>query len=102
MELRTAVHRLYAQVKAKIKTMDELSKCFGSNIGVKQGCPLSPTLFGFYIDKLEKWLNMASGEGVQLANYVIRLLLYENDLIIITKTTNDLRKHLKELECFCQ
>ena len=62
-----------------------MSECFGSDIEVKQGCPLSPTLFGLYIDKLEEWLNKANGEGIQLAEYVIRLLLYIDDLILITK-----------------
>ena len=60
-------------------------ECFGSDIGVKQGCPLSPTLFGLYIDKLEEWLNKANGEEIQLAEYVIRLLLYADDLILIAK-----------------
>ena len=64
-----------------------MSECFGSDIGVKQGCLLSPTLFGLYIDKLEEWLNKANGEGIQLAEYVIRLLLYADDLILIAKTT---------------
>jgi hypothetical protein len=62
-ELRSAVHRLYEQVKAKIRTTEGLSEDFDNNIGVKQGCPLSPTLFGLYIDKLEEWLNKNNGEG---------------------------------------
>ena len=65
--------------------------------GVKQGCPLSPTLFGLYIDKLEEWLNKANGEGIQLAEYVIKLLLYPDDLILIAKTTQGLKEHLKNL-----
>jgi len=48
------VHRLYKQVKAKIKTERNISDSFSSGIGVKYGCPLSPTLFGLYIDKLER------------------------------------------------
>ena len=50
---RAAIQRLYEKVRAKIRTSEGMSKCFGSDIGVKQGCPLSPTLFGLYIDKLE-------------------------------------------------
>ena len=86
---------------AKIRTMDGMSKCFGSNIGVKQGCPLSPTLFGLYIDKLKECLNKNNRDGVQLANYVIKLLLYVDDLILITKSVEDLKKHLTTLNTFC-
>src|ERR1700686_567889 len=54
--LRVVVHRLYEEVKVKIRTSACISESFRSDIGVKQGFPLSPTLFGLYIDKLEEWL----------------------------------------------
>jgi hypothetical protein len=60
-----------------------MSECFGSDMGVKNGCPLSPTLFGLYIDKLEAWLSRTDGEGVHLAGYVVKLLLYVDGLILI-------------------
>ncbi|KAH9307116.1 hypothetical protein KI387_043788 [Taxus chinensis] len=101
-EFRAAVHKLYEQVRAKIITREGMSECFGSNIGVKQGCPLSPTLFGLYIDKLEDWLNKTEGGGIQLASYVVKLLLYADDLILISKTAQGLREQLKALELFCQ
>ncbi len=58
-------------------------------------------MFGLYIDKLEEWLNKVNGEGIQLVEYVIKLLLYADDLILIAKTTQGLREHLKNLEIFC-
>jgi hypothetical protein len=57
IHLRATVHRLYEEVKVKIRMSTGISEIFRSDIGVKQGCPLSPTLFGLYIDKLEEWLN---------------------------------------------
>jgi hypothetical protein len=54
---RAVVHKLYKQVKARIRTQEVLSESFSTNVGVKQGCPLSPTLFMLYIDKLEEWIN---------------------------------------------
>ena len=55
------VHRLYEEVKVKIRTSASISESFRSDIGFKQGCPLSPTLFGLYIGKLEEWLNARWG-----------------------------------------
>ena len=85
IHLRAAVHRLYEEVKVKIRTSDGISESFRSDIGVKQGCPLSPTLFGLYIDKLEEWLNLEGGDGILMGKYVIRLLLNADDLILIAK-----------------
>jgi len=56
LELRAAATRLYENVIAKLKRNGGWSKDIMCNNEVKQGCPLSPTLFGIYIDKLEGYL----------------------------------------------
>ena len=101
IHLRAVVHRLYEEVKVKIRTSDGISESFRSDIGVKQGCPLSPTLFGLYIDKLEEWLNLEDGDGALVGEVVIRLLLYVDDLILIAKFALGLQEHLISLEHFC-
>ena len=68
-----------------------MSKCFGSDISVKQGCPLSPILFGLYVNKLEAWLSKTNGEDVHLVGYVVKLLLYADNLILISKITHGLK-----------
>ena len=50
---------LYEDIIAKIKTNEGWSKDIKCNIGVKKGCPLSPYLFGIYIDKLEECSEIA-------------------------------------------
>jgi hypothetical protein len=99
---RAAIHILYENLRAKIRKTEGMSECFGSDIGVKQGCPLSPIFLGLYIDKLEAWLRRTDGEGVHLVRYVVKLLLYMDDLILISKTMHGLREHLKALEHFFQ
>ena len=96
------MHRLYEEVKVKIRTSAGISESFRSDIGVKQGCPLSPTLFGLYIDKLEEWLNSQGGDGIHLGKFVIRLLLYADDLILIANSALGLQEHLHSLEHFCK
>ena len=50
-KLRVVVIRLYENVIAKFKSNEGWSKDIKCNIGVKQGFPLSPTLFDIYINK---------------------------------------------------
>lgn len=87
-------------MKFKIITLAGISKSFRSDIRVKQGFPLSPTLSGLYIDKLEKWLNSHGGDDIHLGKFIIRLLLYVDDLILIAKSVLGLQENLLSLEKF--
>jgi hypothetical protein len=53
---------MYRQDQACLHHPKEgLTPTFLCRIGVKQGYPLSPLLFGLFIDGLEKWLNALEG-----------------------------------------
>jgi hypothetical protein len=71
------------------------------SIGVKQGSPLSPTLFGIYIDKLEDCLENSSCVGLTLASIVIILLLYVDDIVLMAQSPYDPSKQLITLKDFC-
>jgi hypothetical protein len=75
-KLRVVVVRLYENVISKFRNTEGWSEEINCNIGVKQGCPLSPTLFGIYIDKLEDCLEEVGCVGLTLIGIVIILLLY--------------------------
>jgi len=68
---------------------------------VKQGFPLSPTLFGIYIDKLEACLEVACCVRRTLASIVIILLIYVDDIFLMERNPNDLNKQLSILKEFC-
>lgn len=53
-EYKTKVARIYVKVRCAVRMSDQQSSFFSSDIGVKHGCPLSPTLFGHCIDELEE------------------------------------------------
>ncbi len=104
-EYMLAVSCIYEKVLGRVRTREGISKLFASTIGVKQGCPLSPTLFGLLIDELECMvLEITRQEGLQevmIGNAVIILLLYADDVVLMAHTLEDAQKLMSALESFC-
>ena len=47
------------------------------------------------------WLNKITWESVQLVEYVVKLFLYADDLILIAKSASRLQEHFFPLERLC-
>ena len=77
---------------------------FESDIGVKQGDPLSSTLFGICIDELEEMiLNFAEEknmDGPQLKQWVICILMYADDVVLFAKIWDAKQQLMEELRSF--
>ena len=66
---------------------------------VKQGCP---TLFGLYVDRVDKHLpETADLDAPTLRRVLVPLLLYADDLILMSTTAAGLQKQLDALASFC-
>ena len=64
---------------------------------MKQGCPISPTLFNIYINELAKTLEESAAPGMTLHNTEIKRLLYADDLVLLSPTKEGLQQHLDHL-----
>ena len=81
----------------------DLSPPFCSNVGVKQGCPLSPTLFGLFIDELEEFLDNRTSpdHGLAIGNLRTLILLYADDIVFLGKCETELQTTLDIFSEFC-
>jgi hypothetical protein len=100
LELRVVAIIMYENIIYKFKNTKDWSKEINCNIGVKQGCPLSPNLFGIYIDKLEDCLEKAGCVGPTLTDIVINILLYADDIALMAMSPHDIENQLRILKDF--
>ena len=102
-EMAAAIHALYDDAKLAIKVDGRMGDKVHPTIGVKQGCPLSPLLFGLFMDALEHYLaEHAPGAGVDLAvGFIVALLMYADDITLLATSEQDLQRLLDALHAFC-
>ena len=83
-----------------IKTQGGFLDPTPSEIGLRQGCVLSPLLFNIYIDDMK---NIFTGDcdPVDLDGTLINHLLYADDLIVMSNTSGGLKRSLEKIEEFC-
>lgn len=67
---------------------------------MKQGCPLSPTLFGVYVDEVAEYIEREADRGAQLAGTWISLLLYVDNIVLISESPEGMHPHLDVLHTF--
>jgi hypothetical protein len=97
-----AIASMYWHAPMTVKSGTTLGATFNSSRGVKQGDPLSPLLFGLFIDRVERWLQERAPEcGVTLGGDLVRVLLYADDLTLLADTPAQLQSLLNALQDFC-
>ena len=72
--------------------------------GVRQGCTLSPALFGIFFDGLHGHLDIAAPHaGVQLGSgRWVSSLVYADDVVLLSWTPAGLQTPLDSMHSFCQ
>ena len=78
-----------------------LTDTFRVQRGVKQGCLISPTLFSVYINDLADDLKSAN-LGVNVNETIINLLMYADDVVLLTDAADKLQRMLNIVHSWCR
>lgn len=101
-----AVRAIYANVPMSVSAPGLEGRIFSSTQGLKQGCPLSPTLFNLYVADLEQQIMAAAARGEQLdlpqlSGRRIPPLMYADDCVLLSTSASGLQRQLDILERYC-
>lgn len=91
------IENIYRHTRSAVWTGSELSDFFETHAGVKQGCLLSPTLFTLYLEDLFEFL----GGGLTINGENIRILLYADDIVILSDDIDIMQNMINRLEMYC-
>ena len=96
-----ALESYYTSVSFRVRHPSGLSDPIAASIGVKQGCPLSPTLFGVFIESLLLDLlrdeHSATFALPELQGVPVPPLLYADDLALIATSLAGLQRQCDAL-----
>ena len=92
---------MYKQVTYKVKRKGCFSDIIYSNIGVRQGCVTSPTMFNVYMNDLKLYFEGKNVNAPTLDQTEITHLLFADDLVLLSLSENGLKQSLRVLEKFC-
>lgn len=93
---------IYNSVKTCVRVNGNRSDYFDSYTGVKQGEPLSPLLFIFFINDMYDSLYDNSVESFNLEDLKLFVLLFADDTVLFSYTKEGLQLLLNNLHSYCR
>ncbi|CAF1534892.1 unnamed protein product [Adineta ricciae] len=98
-QLLSAIQSLYKNCQSCVRINGSKSDYFQVQVGLRQGCVLSPLLFVIYMDKISR--TSASSTCVQIGNVKVDSLLFADDIARLATSENNLQMALNKFDKVC-
>ena len=87
-----------------VRIGDRLTEFFDCPVGLRQGCILSPMLFSLFINEIPSSVEQQGMHGIQLLPGLVEifLLLFADDIVLISDTPRGLQNQLDVLSSACK
>ena len=92
------IKEIYSETENTVRINGEETETFWTGKGVRQGCPLSPTLFTIFISDLDEVLAQGQAGGVVIGKKKIWTLAYADDVAMLAKDEREMKEMMKNLE----
>ncbi len=97
-----AVQSLYHGSLLSMRVNGQCGHSQSPSIGLRQGCPLSATLFGIFIDGLHHYLQTtAPAVRVQIRHLKLTDLVYADDICLLAGSPQHLQALIDALVGYC-
>ena len=97
------LRNMYKNTKFAIKLGDKLTQFFPCMKGVRQGDPLSPTLFNLFLNDLFSELRSETCDPVSLNDTdYFNALAYADDIVLLSRTEEGLQNAIDITEKYCE
>ena len=100
--LGVSTKMLYTQASSVVINNNDISFQFQYKRGVRQGCKLSPLLFSLFMADTESHMSQDKCKGIQVNNSVLHLLMFADDLVLFSDSSEGLKLSLSSLESYCR
>ncbi|KAH0821274.1 hypothetical protein GEV33_001517 [Tenebrio molitor] len=96
--LVTKIEEIYEETISRVRVGGRVSECFKTYKGVRQGCPLSPSLFAAFIGDMEEMFRKGQAGGVVVGKEKVWSLAYADDLVVLAKEEKGMKEMLGNME----